>query len=799
MIVPAVEVQTAPQMVEVQGAPSAPLAAPEFFRAAFAASVARSVPASSQSRETEAAGSVAKSGAVRAGTSKAASAQTARAAAPAALSSSPPSKLALVSSTKTSPVLGSDARGLLAAASSKANGPTLADANKTLPNESVAAPPAEVSNAYVAASKSAPESDVKENAEVELAEAIGVAALPVAPAVIEEAASPRTTTSAQHDAVTTAKDNIKRASASPEEATANTTGTPPPNAAAGAAAPQASDAAPVVALAVQAPSEAETIPLSGTTAEKRTAPSVAAMNDARVGTGSAQALVTEATASSKRGDAAANDPVADSRTPSKWASAIAEISGALGAESNGTKAVPVKAIASEVELASNAKPTIVTTQATSSAANAAGANTSILQEAVRAASEPGVAAKQVQTSGPGASVAQPHGSLRSGSFETEPAAGQAAAAGPGVAALPTAPMTGQAGERGGSQIGTQNAGQSGGQSNAAAIAPSRQESTAVSDEPTKTIPNASASPAAAGKLSELKHSQENAAATDSVVAPSTGGADTASGHTSGTGPYSGPDSGSASAAAQAANVGCGAAVTAQGSVPAAASSVGHAVTPVTVAMVSSPVVHAMGAQEGIAARLPGATEKDTSVYAASSDTHQTISATPTSLEVGVRSGTEGWLRIRAEVGGEGEVKASLSAASDGGQAMLERQLPALNAYLHSEQMAVTTTVSDRSFSAATSNHGGAPQERQGGYRTDGYAGTGGSGGSFAQGGSAGESRQQQALTPQITGVASTAALAQRGWTSASDGVSPLAIAHAAQAVAFPDEAFENGQWLNVRV
>jgi len=218
----------------------------------------------------------------------------------------------------------------------------------------------------------------------------------------------------------------------------------------------------------------------------------------------------------------------------------------------------------------------------------------------------------------------------------------------------------------------------------------------------------------------------------------------------------------------------------------------------TVAAASSPVVPTTGAQEGIAARLPGATEKDTSVYVASSDAQRTISATPTSLEVGVRSGTEGWLRIRAEVGGEGEVKASLSAASDGGQAMLERQLPALNAYLHSEQMAVTTTVADRSFATATSSHGGASQEHESGYRTDGYAGTGGSGASFAQGGSAGESRQQQALTPQITGVASTAALAQRGWTSASDGVSPLAIAQAAQAVAFPDQGFENGQWLNVR-
>ncbi len=133
--------------------------------------------------------------------------------------------------------------------------------------------------------------------------------------------------------------------------------------------------------------------------------------------------------------------------------------------------------------------------------------------------------------------------------------------------------------------------------------------------------------------------------------------------------------------------------------------------------------------------------------------------------------------------------------------MLERQLPALNAYLHSEQMAVATTVSDRSFAAATSSHGGTAQDRENGYRMDGYAGsggTGGSSGSSAQGSSGGESRQQQALTPQITSVASSSGLSQRGWTSAADATAQQAITPAARAGAFPDGAFENGQRLNVR-
>jgi hypothetical protein len=71
--------------------------------------------------------------------------------------------------------------------------------------------------------------------------------------------------------------------------------------------------------------------------------------------------------------------------------------------------------------------------------------------------------------------------------------------------------------------------------------------------------------------------------------------------------------------------------------------------------------------------------------------HQTLMATPTSLEVGVANGTHGWLKIRAEmtVGG---VNASLSPATSSGQEMLHRELPSLAAYLQSERVAVNTVV-----------------------------------------------------------------------------------------------------------
>ena len=89
----------------------------------------------------------------------------------------------------------------------------------------------------------------------------------------------------------------------------------------------------------------------------------------------------------------------------------------------------------------------------------------------------------------------------------------------------------------------------------------------------------------------------------------------------------------------------------------------------------------------------------------SSEPHKTFVATPTTLEVGLPNGTQGWLKIRAEVGNEGNVNASLSAATSAGQQSLHRQLPALNAYLHSEQVAVTTSIADRVFAPSNPSLG----------------------------------------------------------------------------------------------
>lgn len=68
--------------------------------------------------------------------------------------------------------------------------------------------------------------------------------------------------------------------------------------------------------------------------------------------------------------------------------------------------------------------------------------------------------------------------------------------------------------------------------------------------------------------------------------------------------------------------------------------------------------------------------------------HTTLNASPTVLEVGVPGGSHGWLRIRAEMSEGGTVQASLTATSSAGHESLHRDLPAMNAFLSSEQVAV---------------------------------------------------------------------------------------------------------------
>jgi hypothetical protein len=90
----------------------------------------------------------------------------------------------------------------------------------------------------------------------------------------------------------------------------------------------------------------------------------------------------------------------------------------------------------------------------------------------------------------------------------------------------------------------------------------------------------------------------------------------------------------------------------------------------------------------------GLMEQDGSGVAAAETgmSHRTLLATPTTLEVGLANGSQGWLKIRAEMTDGGVVNASLSSATSAGQEMLHRELPALTAYLQEERVAVNTVV-----------------------------------------------------------------------------------------------------------
>lgn len=148
-----------------------------------------------------------------------------------------------------------------------------------------------------------------------------------------------------------------------------------------------------------------------------------------------------------------------------------------------------------------------------------------------------------------------------------------------------------------------------------------------------------------------------------------------------------------------------------------------------------------------------------------------LMGTPTSLEVGIQNGTHGWLKVRAEMADSGVVNASVSAASPAGQEMLQRELPALTAYLQEEKVAVNAVVVHAPPPAGTD--------------TRSSPGTDGSGGQTPQRNNAGEEQHQNFGRAILNGSNETAK--HRSLHGADeDGSLPLA-------------AFvSGGVWLSVR-
>src|SRR6266851_1278304 len=162
-------------------------------------------------------------------------------------------------------------------------------------------------------------------------------------------------------------------------------------------------------------------------------------------------------------------------------------------------------------------------------------------------------------------------------------------------------------------------------------------------------------------------------------------------------------------------------VRAQGAGGAAAAPMVHSATgmPGHVTGDASPVKPHIGTVSSPVARVQ---EESRTVETAApvSEGHRTLMATPTTLEVGIANGTHGWLKVRAEMTGGGQVNASLSAASSGGQEMLHRELSSLTAYLQEERVGVNAVVlhastgdsGSQQFSGAMDGNGGRGQMQQ---------------------------------------------------------------------------------------
>jgi hypothetical protein len=148
-----------------------------------------------------------------------------------------------------------------------------------------------------------------------------------------------------------------------------------------------------------------------------------------------------------------------------------------------------------------------------------------------------------------------------------------------------------------------------------------------------------------------------------------------------------------------------------------------------------------------------------------------MTATPAALEVGVQSGTHGWLKVRAEMGDSGVVNASVSAASATGQEMLHRELPALSAYLQQEKVAVNSIVVHPAMAA--------------GAEPRGSAGMAGTGDQTAQGGHDG-AREQQHLRKAMLNFPDDATRYESVHGANEDGSLPL-VTYAG-----------GGSWLSVR-
>jgi hypothetical protein len=133
-----------------------------------------------------------------------------------------------------------------------------------------------------------------------------------------------------------------------------------------------------------------------------------------------------------------------------------------------------------------------------------------------------------------------------------------------------------------------------------------------------------------------------------------------------------------------------------------------------VSAVTSAVIHAVGAAAitwtghtaptptpmttsttSIATKVAGSVALSSpaaAVPSAASTDLRTLVSTPNVLEIGFASGSHGWLRVRAELDGTGDVAASVVAATAGAAEGLHKELPGLSQYLEREHVALSSLV-----------------------------------------------------------------------------------------------------------
>jgi len=111
---------------------------------------------------------------------------------------------------------------------------------------------------------------------------------------------------------------------------------------------------------------------------------------------------------------------------------------------------------------------------------------------------------------------------------------------------------------------------------------------------------------------------------------------------------------------------------------------GAGLLPVNAANVNS----GNSATHGGAAGLMNASHAGHGSEASELTLHSYDAATPNQLEVGLQGGAFGWLKVRAEMGQNGEVNAYLRGSSVNSTELLQAQAPGIAAYLGAQEVAV---------------------------------------------------------------------------------------------------------------